>query len=82
MKEIQKGLYEHYKGKRYEVVGEARHSETQELMVIYKALYEGDFPPSQGSLSAQGTLWVRPLAMFKENVSVEGKLVPRFRYLH
>jgi len=70
---IQKGLYEHYKGKRYEVLGMAVHSETNESMVIYKALYKGNFP--------EGTLWVRPLEMFKENVTVDGKLIPRFRYL-
>ena len=73
MEKIQKGLYEHYKGKRYEVIDVAMHTETVELMVIYKALYKGDFP--------EGMLWVRPLAMFKENVTVDGKLVPRFRYL-
>ena len=67
------GIYEHYKGKRYEVVGEAIHTETQEPMVIYKALYKGDFP--------EGTLWARPLAMFKENVTVNGKSLPRFRAL-
>ena len=71
MNEIPKGVYEHYKGKRYEVLDAARHSETLEWMVIYKALYKGDFP--------DGTLWVRPLAMFTENVSVNGKRVPRFR---
>lgn len=69
--EIEKGIYEHYKGKRYEVVGVARHSETLELLVVYKALYKGEFP--------EGSLWVRPLAMFKENVLVGGKEVPRFR---
>lgn len=73
MNQIQKGLYEHYKGKRYEVLDVAMHSETLELMVIYKALYKGNFP--------SGTLWVRPLAMFKEEVSVEGVLVPRFKFL-
>jgi len=70
---IQLGIYEHYKGKRYEVVGEAVHSETSESMVIYKALYQGDFP--------EGTLWVRPLGMFQENVVFDGKSLPRFRYL-
>ena len=74
MNQIKKGLYEHYKGKRYEDLDVAMHSETLEPMVIYKALYQGDFP--------QGTLWVRPLAMFKENVTVEGKLIPRFRCLN
>ena len=71
MDEMQTGLYEHFKGKRYEVIGTARHSETLELMVVYKALYQGAFP--------EGTLWVRPLSMFKENVTVGGKSVPRFR---
>ncbi|MCC6759091.1 MAG: DUF1653 domain-containing protein [Candidatus Omnitrophica bacterium] len=67
------GIYDHYKGKRYQVVGQALHSETVEPMVIYKALYQGDFP--------EGTLWVRPMAMFKENVVINGKSVPRFRFI-
>ena len=71
MDEIQKGIYEHFKGKQYEVVGTARHSETLEVMVVYKALYKGDFP--------EGSLWVRPLAMFKETVTVNGRQAPRFR---
>ena len=71
--EIKTGLYEHFKGKRYEVIGTARHSETLEPMVIYKALYEGDFPA--------GSIWVRPLAMFQETVTVGGKKVPRFRFV-
>lgn len=73
MTELAKGLYEHFKGKRYEVIDVARHSETLELMVIYKALYKDEFP--------KGSLWVRPLSMFLENVSSGGKQVPRFRYL-
>ena len=73
MKNISKGLYEHYKGKRYEVLDVAMHSETLELMVIYKALYKGNFP--------KGSLWVRPLSMFKEHVTVNGKRVPRFKHL-
>ena len=73
MMQIKKGLYEHFKGKRYEVIDVAIHSESLEPMVIYKALYKGDFP--------EGTLWARPLAMFKENVTVDGKDVPRFRLL-
>ena len=70
MVDIQKGIYEHYKGKRYEVMDVARHTETMELMVVYKALYKGDFP--------EGSLWVRPLTMFQENVLVNGQSVPRF----
>jgi hypothetical protein len=73
MSDIPKGLYEHYKGKRYEVLDVARHTETAEIFVIYKALYKGDFP--------EGALWARPLSMFRERVSFDGKLVPRFRYL-
>ena len=71
MNKINPGEYEHYKGKRYQVLGVARHTETQEELVVYKALYKGDFPEDQ--------LWVRPLSMFKENVEVNGKKVQRFR---
>jgi hypothetical protein len=60
------GRYRHYKGKPYEVLGVARHSETLEVVVVYRALY-----------GAHG-LWVRPAAMFTETVEIEGKRVPRF----
>jgi len=73
MEELQKGIYEHYKGMRYEVTGTAVHSETEEPMVIYKALYKCEYP--------EGTLWVRPLAMFTENVTVDGETVPRFKFI-
>ena len=73
MAELKTGFYEHFKGKRYEVVGLARHSETLEPLVVYKALYAGSYP--------EGSLWVRPLAMFQEQVVHAGKEVPRFRYL-
>ena len=73
MVELQKGIYEHYKGKRYEVVDVARHSETLELLVVYKALYQGEFP--------EGSLWVRPLAMFQENIMVNDRSVPRFKFV-
>jgi hypothetical protein len=66
---IEPGRYRHYKGNDYEVIGEARHSETEELFVVYRALY-GD----------QG-LWLRPRAMFLETVMVDGRAVPRFRRL-
>ena len=71
--EIKAGFYEHFKGKKYKVIGLARHSETMELMVVYQALYKGDFP--------EGSLWVRPLSMFTENVLANGKQVPRFQYI-
>jgi hypothetical protein len=65
---LQLGVYEHYKGKTYKVLGVGRHSETQEEVVIYQALY-GDHD-----------YWVRPLKMFLETVELEnGKVVPRFR---
>lgn len=60
------GLYRHYKGQRYRVLGTARHSETLEPLVVYQALY------------GEHGLWVRPAAMFAESVSVEGRTVPRF----
>jgi hypothetical protein len=60
------GRYRHYKGNDYEVVAVARHSETLEPLVVYKALY-GD-----------GGLWVRPYAMFCEHVVVDGRSVRRF----
>lgn len=59
--------YQHFKGKEYEIVCLARHSETEEPMVVYKALY-----------GARQT-WVRPLRMFLEQVEVDGKMVDRFR---
>ena len=66
---IKVGEYEHHKGNRYEVLGVARHSETLEEMVVYRALY-GEYD-----------LWVRPFFMFFEEVLVEGEHVPRFRYV-
>lgn len=66
---ITPGTYRHYKGNNYEVLGVARHSETEEEMVVYRCLY-GDH-----------SLWVRPLAMFMETVQVDGCAVPRFARL-
>lgn len=63
------GRYRHYKGKEYTVLGVARHSETLEDMVIYRAEY-----------GARG-IWVRPKDMFLETVSVNGETVFRFSYL-
>ena len=63
------GLYRHYKNNDYRVIGVARHSETEEPLVVYQALY------------GEGGLWVRPAAMFSETVEVDGKYQPRFRRL-
>ncbi|MCY1490964.1 hypothetical protein D9M68_247370 [compost metagenome] len=63
---LQPGLYRHYKGPEYRVFGTARHSETEEELVVYQALY-GEYG-----------LWVRPLGMFLETVEVDGQPVPRF----
>ena len=67
------GTYKHYKGKTYEVVDSAFHTETGEELVIYKALYE--------TQKNNGGLWARPLKMFQENVNVNGKEIPRFEYI-
>lgn len=60
------GIYRHYKGQRYRVLGTARHSETMEPLVVYQALY------------GEHGLWVRPAAMFCETVELEGEPIPRF----
>lgn len=60
------GIYRHFKGGRYEVIGTARHSETEDLMVVYRAH------------SGSAELWVRPASMFTEQVLVDGELVARF----
>ena len=67
--EIRPGRYRHFKGNEYEVLGVARHSETLEPMVVYRALY-GD----------RG-LWVRPAVMWNEPVQYGDRAVPRFSYL-
>ena len=66
---IQAGVYRHYKGNTYQVIGIAKHSETEEDLVVYRALY-GAFG-----------LWVRPLDMFGEKVEIGGKIVPRFELI-
>lgn len=66
---IAAGIYQHYKGQQYRVIGVAQHSETEEYMVVYQALY-GAFG-----------LWVRPLSMFLESVEVAGQRQPRFTLL-
>jgi len=63
------GKYKHYKGNEYEVVGVAKHSETLEELVVYRALYGNQ------------DLWVRPLKMFTEEVEINGKKKSRFEYI-
>ena len=65
---IQAGVYEHYKGKRYEVVGVGLDSETTKPVVVYVPLYESDVP-----------FWIRSYKMFLEFVDVDGKKVQRFK---
>ena len=69
MDEIRPGRYRHFKGKEYEVLGVARHSETEEELVVYRALY-GDFG-----------LWVRPVSLWNETVERDGKTFRRFTYI-
>ena len=69
MESIKPGRYRHFKGKEYEVLGVARHSETQEELVVYRALY-GDFG-----------LWVRPVSMWNETVERDGRTFRRFTYI-
>ena len=67
--DLKPGRYRHNKGRDDQVIGVARHSETEEPLVVYRCLY-GDH-----------SLWVRPLAMFRETVEVAGEQVPRFAFI-
>lgn len=67
--ELKPGKYRHFKGGKYELIGIAKHSETLEPMVVYRALY------------GEGGLWVRPAKMWTENVERDGYCGPRFFYL-
>jgi hypothetical protein len=73
-KALRSGIYEHYKGKKYLVLGVARHTETGELMVVYVPLYE--IPDNEGVQMA-----VRPLKMFTEQIEVGSEIKPRFRFI-
>ncbi len=66
---LKPGKYQHYSGKEYEFVGIAKHSETLEELVVYRALY------------GEGKIWVRPLAEFSGEVERGGQKIPRFKYL-
>ena len=69
MDEIRPGRYRHFKGGEYQVLGMAKHSETLEPMVVYRALY------------GEGGLWVRPAAMWNETVERDGQAFRRFTYM-
>jgi hypothetical protein len=69
--QVLSGIYKHYKGKYYVVIGVASHSETLEKFVIYAHLY-----PAEGT-----AFWIRPQEMFFETVTYEGKTLPRFEYI-
>jgi hypothetical protein len=66
---IPQGIYRHYKGNLYQVLHTARHSETEETLVVYRCLY-GEYG-----------VWVRPIEMFGESVTVDGQQVPRFELI-
>ncbi len=63
---LKPGIYRHYKDKLYEVIGVARHSETEEEHVVYRPMY------------GERGLWIRPLTMFTEMIEIDGKQVQRF----
>lgn len=66
-KPLREGLYRHYKGGHYTVLGVARHSETEELFVVYRPEY------------GEKQLWIRPLVMFQELIEINGEYQPRFQ---
>ena len=69
MSALTPGRYQHYKGKFYTVIGVARHSETDEELVVYRPEY------------GERGLWVRPKTMFEESVVVDGRTIPRFQFV-
>ena len=69
MTELRPGRWRHFKGGEYELLFTARHSETEELMVVYRALY------------GEGGYWVRPASMWLETVERDGRRLPRFTYV-
>lgn len=66
---LQNGIYQHYKGQLYEVIGVGHHTETEEELVFYRSLY------------GRYGFWVRPISMFCEEVEVNGRIISRFTYL-
>jgi hypothetical protein len=71
MKKFTPGYYRHYKGKKYLAIGLAKHSETLEPLVIYISLYENE----------TSQIWARPLEMFIDEVELDGKKIPRYKFI-
>lgn len=71
MEKVKLGIYQHYKGNKYLVIGLAKHSETLEDLVVYVTLYENEM----------SKIWVRPVEMFLEDIEWEGNKVPRFKFV-
>ncbi len=69
---LRRGTYRHYKGKLYQVMGTAKHSESEEDLVVYAPL---------GQVEGEAQLWVRPLGMFTETVTIDGRDMPRFAFV-
>lgn len=67
---IEKGFYKHFKGRFYQVLEIARHSETEEYHVVYRPLYDNE--------RGEREVWIRPLAMFDETIERDGKTLKRF----
>jgi hypothetical protein len=74
MTKIKPGKYRHFKGKEYEVIGLAHHSETLEKLVVYRALHNSEE-------FGKNALWVRPIDMFTETIKKDGKKIKRFEYI-
>ena len=66
---IKQGIYRHFKGNKYHILGVAQHSENESSLVVYRPMY------------GAGDLWVRPVEMFLETVELDGQQVPRFEFL-
>ncbi len=71
---VQLWIYQHYKGKKYEVIWVAKHSENLEELIVYKALYEDEY-------WVFGQLWIRPLDMFFESIVINWEKIARFSYI-
>lgn len=74
------GRYRHYKGRDYQVLGQVKHSETEQNLVLYKPLYV-ESKNAENTDNENTGLWVRPLEMFLEKVEVGGERLPRFDFI-